>query len=105
MSIYGSWKNALISSGQTASAEVDIGRDYDFLEIVIPAITQAQIYLQVAEKTGGTFQELGDGSARSESTGGSFTTVFKLLGFQYIKVVSTVSQGADRTFRVRGGRF
>jgi len=48
MTIYGSWKAATIAASGTSSAEVDLGRSYDFLDIEIPTITQAQLYLKVA---------------------------------------------------------
>jgi hypothetical protein len=65
MSIYGEWKDALIdvSVDNDLTAEVDLGRDYDYMQIVIPTIDSAQVSVQVAEKSDGTYQDLGD-SAR-----------------------------------------
>ncbi len=55
MTIYGSWKAATIAAAATSSAAIDLGRSYDFLEIEIPTITQAQLYLQVARKADSTY--------------------------------------------------
>ena len=101
MSLYGEWKAATISSGVATSSEVDLGRDFVFLEIIIPTVTSCTLKIQVAEKTGGTFQDLGSGVTTSTTTG-QYSSTFRLGGYQFIKVVSSVNQGADRLIRVRG---
>ncbi len=100
MSLPGSWKAATITAG-TSSDEVDLGRDYDFLDIQIPAMTAGTIKIQVAEKTGGTFRDLGDGITTAMGTH-NYHDVFKLGGYQFIKVVSSVSQSGTVLIRVRG---
>ncbi len=105
MSEYGSWKAATISAGGTSSLEVDLGRDYDYLEIQIPTLVSCTIKLQVAEKTGGTFYDLGDGVTTSAGTF-NYADVFILGGWQFIKVVASVTQtSTDRLIRVRGMRY
>ena len=52
MSLYGSWKAATIAISGTSSAEVDLGRDYEWLQIIIPTIPSANISFQVSAKTG-----------------------------------------------------
>jgi len=105
MSVYGSWKDATIADEGTVSAEVDLGRDYEWIQIVIPLIDSANISFQVAELTGGTFQALGSGSQVITAGTGAFTTVATIGGFQFIKVVSSATQStAAVTFRVRGSR-
>ena len=104
MSIYGSWKAATIPINDTTSAEVDLGRDYDFLEIQIPTLTSGTIKIQIAEKTGGTFYDLGDGVTTASGTH-NYADVFRLGGYQFIKVVASASQAAARSIRVRGGRY
>ena len=103
MSMYGEWKAATITSG-TTSAEVDLGRSYDFLEIQIPTLdTAATIKLQVAEATGGTFYDLGDGVTTAAGTH-NYCDVFNLGGWQYIKVVASETQ-TSVAIRVRGMRY
>ena len=105
MSLYGDWKAATIETDGTSSAEVDLGRDYDFLEIQIPTLVSGTVKIQVAEKTSGTFYDLGDGIVTAASTGG-YADVFKLGGYQFIKVVSSSTQTtSDRLIRVRGMRY
>jgi len=104
MSMYGEWKAATIANGATSSAEVDLGRDYDFMEIQIPTITSGTIKVQTSENTGGTFLDLGDGVTTASGTH-NYHDVFNLGGWRYIKVVSSVSQGAERLIRVRGMRY
>ncbi len=114
--IHGEWKTALIDIDvdDTKSAEVDLGRAYETLMMVVPTRTvSCQITIEVAEKTGGTFQEIyatdpadgGDNKVISAAGTGAFTWVVPLGGFQYIKVKLSASQtGADQTFRVMGVR-
>ena len=101
MAIYGSWKAATIASSGTSSAEVNLGRDYEYLQIQIPTLTSGTIKLQTAELTGGTFLDLGD-VVTTETGTHNYHDVFLLGGWQYIKVVSSVTQGAERLIRVRG---
>jgi len=111
--IIGEWKTATIASGGTLSAEVDLGRPYETLLVVVPTIDAAQINFLVAEKTGGTFQNLhvtdpadgGDNKVISASGTGSFTWVVPLGGLQFIKVQASAAQtGGARSFRVCGAR-
>lgn len=102
MSLYGDWKAATITT--TSSAEVDLGRDYDYLEIQFPALATCTIKIQVAEKTGGTFYDLGDGITTASGTG-TYADVFKLGGYQFIKVVASATQTTARLIRVRGMRY
>ena len=104
MSIFGEWKAATIDNGDTSSDEVDLGRDFESLQIIIPTITSANISFQVAEKTGRTFQALGSGSQVIAAGAGDITTVATIGGFQFIKVISSAAQGAERLIRVRGSR-
>ena len=105
MSIYGDWMAATIDTDDTSSDEVDLGRDYDFLEIQIPTLISGTLKIQVAEKTSGTFYDLGDGITTAAGTH-NYADVFKLGGYQFIKVVSSVTQTtSERLIRVRGMRF
>ena len=105
MSIYGLWKAATIASSGSSSTEVDLGRDYDFLEIQIPTLDSATtIKVQVAELTGGTFRDLGDGITTGAGTH-NYNDVFSLGGWQYIKIVADNTQDAERLIRVRGMRY
>jgi len=105
MSIYGAWLAATIAIDGTSSAEVDLGRDYDYLEIQIPTLISGTVKLQVAEKSGGTFRDLGDGVTTATGTH-NYHDVFKLGGYQFIKVVSSAQQTTtERLIRVRGMRY
>ena len=106
MSIYGEWLAATIVTSGTGktSAEVDLGRDWDFLEIQIPTIQSGTIGIEVAEKTSGTFYALGDGVTTDASTH-NYADVFKLGGYQFIKVVCSFQQTTQRLVRVRGMRY
>jgi len=109
MSFYGNWKTATIGSGGTASTEVNLGdttltRSFDLLEIQIPTVDSCTLKVQTAEGTGGTFSDLGS-AITTNTTTGAYNTVFKLGGWQYIKIVSSTAQGTVRTIRVRGMSF
>lgn len=111
--IHGQWLDAIIADEGTVSAEVDLGRQYETMLVIIPTIDTAQVTFQVAEKTGGTFQALhitdtvaGDNNeVKSASGTGAFTWVVPIGGFQFIKVKSSATQStAAVTFRVCGIR-
>ncbi len=92
-----------IATDDTTSAEVDLGADCDLLQVIIPALTACTVKVQVAEVTSGTFQDLGSGQTTVSGTG-SYSTMFKLGGYRYIKLVTSAAQAANRTFRVRGAK-
>ena len=105
MSLYGDWKAATITTALgTTSAAVDLGRDYDFLEIFIPTIQAGTIKIQVAEKVASTYYDLGDGVTTASGTH-NYHDVFKLGGYQFIKVVCSTTQTTERLIRVRGMRY
>jgi len=104
MSVYGEWKAATIALNETSSAEIDLGRDYDFLEVQIPAIDSASLKVQVAEKTSGTFRDLGNSVTTSSGTH-NYHDVWGIGGWQFIKVVASATQTGARLIRVRGMRY
>ena len=110
--IIGQWKTATIALNGILSGEVDLGRPYDTLLMAIPTIDSAQVNIKVAEKIGGTFQDVhiteGDGTSAVVKTDigtGGITWVVPLGGFQFIKVQTSAAQtGGARVFRVCGCR-
>ena len=102
MSIYGDWIAASITT--TSSSAIDLGRDFDFLEIQIPTLASCTIKIQVAEKIADTYRDLGDGITTAAGTH-NYHDVFKLGGYQFIKVVASATQTTERLIRVRGMRF
>jgi len=105
MSIYPKgWQAATIPQDSESSDEINLGRECDYLEIQMPTLISCTIKLQVAEKTGGTFRDLGDKITTNTGTH-NYHDVFRLGGWQFIKVVSSVTQtGSDKLIRVRGMR-
>ncbi|GAG03084.1 unnamed protein product [marine sediment metagenome] len=105
MSLYGEWLAATIGNGDTSSDEVDLGRDYDFLEVIIPTITTGTLKCQTAEKTGGDYLDLGNTANTTASGTHNYHDVWELGGWQFIKIVASAAQGGERLIRVRGMRF
>lgn len=111
--IIGNWLDASISASGTVSSEVDLGRAYETLLVVVPAVSaSSQISVQVAEKSGGTFQDLyvtdpadgGDNQVISAAGTGAFTWQVPLGGFEFIKIKASVTATGDEAFRVCGVR-
>ena len=103
MGVYGVWQAASITT--TDSDVVDLGRDYDFLEIQIPAMVACTISIKVSEKASGTtWYSLGDGITTAAGTH-TYADVFKLGGWQFIKVIASADQTTVRLIRVRGMRY
>ena len=98
---YGTWVDCVIANSGTLSAAVDLGRNYDFLNIFLPTLTSGKFSLQVAETADGTYYDLG-ASITTETTTGGYMDTWHLGGNQFIKIKSSVSQDAERTFRIRG---
>jgi len=102
---YGEWLAATIAKSASSSAEVNLGKEFDFLEIQIPTIDSATIKIQVAETSGGTFYDLGAGVTTPSGTH-NYADVFNLGGYQFIKVVASAAQTtAAVAIRVRGMRI
>ena len=99
----GNFQDVTVASSGTTSAEVDLGNDCDLLQIVIPTITSGTVKIKVSTVTGGTFQDLGKNQTTVSGTG-AYSTMFKLGGYRYIKIVCSASQSAKRTFKVRGAK-
>ena len=100
--IYGGWKDAVIALDEMLSAEVDLGASFHQMQIRIPTIDAADVGVEVAEESGGTFYTLGDGTAVIKCGTGSMMTAVCLGGFRYVKISTSGPQTAARTFRVRG---
>lgn len=107
------WKAATIADEATTSSEVDLGRPYDTLLMIGTALDNAQLSIQVAEATGGTFQDLymilsADGTSAQVITDSSTTAktyIMPLGGFQFIKIKASATQtNGPRAIRVCGVR-
>lgn len=104
MSVYGGWKTATIDQNNTDSGAVDLGHDFDFLDVILPTLTSGTIKIKVAQTASGTYQDLGDGIT-TEATIGGYSDTFILGGWQHIKVVSSAGQGTERIIPIRGWRY
>lgn len=104
MSVYGQWLTVTIDQSGQKSDEVNLGRDYDYIELEIPALDTTTMNLEVSRTSGGTFQSLG---STTEAVGlGALMDVWFLGGYQFIKLVCSASQnGGERIFYVRGMRY
>jgi len=103
--IHSDWKSCTITTttSDTTSAEVDLEKPYEELEVYIPTLTSSTLALHVSETAGGTYSAAGNSVTIPASTGGYFD-IWHLGGNQHIKIVCGSAQAANRTFRVRGVR-
>ena len=102
MSIYvGDFKTGTIAINTTSTDEIDLENSCDYMQIILPALTSGTIKVQVSDVTGGTFQDLGS-SVTTGTTTGSYSTMFRLGGYRFVKIVSSASQAAARSIKVRG---
>lgn len=92
---------ATIASGQTTSAEVDLGGT-NIVGLQMPAsFTSTSLKFLVSTASGGTYQNLADGAGSDVSktvAGGKYIGIDPTLfrGVRYVKLVSGSSEGADR---------
>jgi len=110
MSIFGNWKTEAIANTAAISNVIDLGNDWEKVEVVLGAMTAADISLLITPAmqegvtpTNSTFYNLSSTSAFNCLTGNVAYTLDS-GGFRYIKVNSSVAQGADRVIQVRGFR-
>jgi len=109
-----SWKSAVVSTGDTSSAEVDLGDYYRKLQVLIPTLTATTVTVHVSNVSDGTWYPVhvfdrtnnADTSlsfAHITSSGnGGIAVVFDIGGVTHIKVVIGVAEASDTTFLVRG---
>lgn len=94
-------KTTTISSGQTVSAEIDLGGTTPVALITPAALTGTTVTFQAATTTGGTFNTvMKDGATLSVTVAASRFVVLQpsdFAGVRFLKVVSGSSEGADRT--------
>lgn len=103
--IHGNWEDCVIdiSSDDDLSGEVDLGKPYETLLVLIPTIDSADLTCYVAEVIGGTYYALGNGVTVAAGTG-NYADVWEIGGNQHIKIGTSASQSADRTFKIMGVR-
>lgn len=94
-------RTAVISSGQTTSAVVDISGYSSVLMALPAAMTGTTISFQVSDTRAGTFQSLYDSSntliSISITASRTIALPFEVGMANFIKLVSGSSEGADRT--------
>ncbi len=109
MSIYGNWITTAGGTG-TLSPAINLGRDWDFLNIYIPDVTNdaltVKFSLKVADASGGTYFNLGDSSSLTTfAVTGDYYTTFDLGGFQFIKIgMDANDSSTSRNYKTRGWR-
>jgi len=103
MSIYGEWLTGTIASGGTSTDAINLGKDYEFIQVILPTLTAGTLKVQVSATFGGTYQDLGSGITTASTTG-AYSDVWKIGGYQFIKIVSSGEQAGARSISVRGMR-
>ena len=113
--IHGQWKTVTIGATPAVSSdEVDLGRQYETVIVVCPALTtSATVAIQGATATAGTFQNIhttdpATGNNKQVITAAfttaNFTWIAPIGGIQFIKLVLSAAQAAAKTFYVCGVR-
>lgn len=102
MSLYFNWttSNIVAATSTTVGVEADLGENCDFVQVILPALNSCTISVQVSDQSGGTFQALGNGITTGTTTG-SYSTMLKLGGYRYIKIICSAAQ-SNATIKVRG---
>ena len=106
MEVMGAWKTVTFTG--TVSAEVDLGRDFARVLMLIPTITSSDTTITIAKESGGDFYPMyrldGDSAVSLEGINSKNTTTMAIIypcGAQFIKILCSDSQTAE-TFYVRG---
>jgi hypothetical protein len=106
MTLYSGWNDAVITiaTDNTVSAAVKLDKPYEYLNVIIPTIDSATVSLMVAPTEAGTYVTLGQSATTTASTG-AFADTFQLGGYQFVKIKTSATQTANRTFQIRGIRL
>lgn len=108
---FSEWKPAVVAQSSVLSGEVNLGRAYKDLVVLVPALNSATVSLQIAMTAGGTYYPVqaldadATGHFLHATTAGAaaIAVPFKIGGAQFVKVLCGASQtSAPRTFYVRG---
>ena len=105
------WESAVIAANGTISAEVDLGRDYEFLTVIIPTLGDtATTTVHISDASAGTFVPMyypdmdatGDFAHATSDATTTHAITFRIGGVRYIKIVTGATQTAETTFKVKG---
>ncbi len=94
---------AAIALNGTTSAAADLGEKADWVAIKIPTIDSATLSLQVSDDNS-TFTTLGS-SVNTVAGTGAYVDLWGVGGHRYVKIVSSATQTASRTFTLQGIRL
>lgn len=102
--LVGEWKTCTVDNASTTSDALDLGDDFQYVQIYVPTITEGTVKLLVSESLDGTYAADNVTEGVVTSTGGLYTNL-EHGGFRYIKIICGATQiGGDVDFRVRGWR-
>jgi hypothetical protein len=104
MKTFGAWQSVTIVAGSNDSAELDLGNNYEYLDVQLPNFT-GTMGLKVAE-TGdtqsGSYKTLGTGVTTDDGTARADTWL--IGGWQFVKFVASNAPSGTLTIRARGWR-
>lgn len=100
-----------MSSAGTTSAEVNLGRNWEKVYLVVPSLTSnSQIHIKASESAGGTFRRICHPAINSSTVstpndfaiGSAATNRMVPIpnGFQYLKVETTATVDSGQTFTI-----
>jgi hypothetical protein len=95
------WQDLIIARYALTSSALDLGDNYEYLNVYIPTIDAGAVSVYVSDTLTGTYAADNLSTAsHSSSTGGVFTTL-GIGGFRYIKIVTENQTSAAVTFKIR----
>jgi len=99
----GSWLTCTVDNASTTSDPLDLGDNFEFINLCVPTITTGTITIYVCDDIGGTFRQLGSSGVGISSTSGLFYTTIQTTHYRFIKIVCGATQVSGAvTFKVRG---
>lgn len=107
----GSWKTVTIASSDTTSSEVDLGEEFEKVQVYNPALDIASITVKPSRKTGDTAVQAYTFGANATGDFVNTTTarataginIFRNICARFVTIVLGAAQtGGARTFYIRG---
>lgn len=103
-SAVGDWKEFTIADGEKSTAEVDLGGEFPYLDLIFGTITATNFTVKRAMVSGGTMYQIGPDTNLLVVDDTNYSDMFNLQMARHVQLIGSAAQGAARTFYGRGVR-
>lgn len=88
-----------IPAGQTSTPEIIVPERHDMVGIASPAVLPENVFIEVSERSEGTFSILQNGGVDIQCFAGKSLAIAQ-MPYEVFRLRATVAVAADRAFRI-----